>query len=172
MGCVWEIIFSSCNRILGLACRRHTPKAVTAMTPKTPESWKALFCVGILFPLHIILGLLFSLYIIKLIYKGIVVGAGMYVVVYVLVWCLAALRRESSLLLYAPYCGVAAAAIILLVVEFQEANYTTLAFLCLYAPFYFYPAQLRYPGWKGVEWLWKFIDCKTTCVSYFGGEFI
>lgn len=42
------------------------------------------------------------------------------------------------------------------------------AFAVLYAPFYLYPAQLKYPGWKGADWLWNLFDYQTTCPSYFG----
>jgi len=37
-----------------------------------------------------------------------------------------------------------------------------------YLPFWFYPAELRYPGWKGADWLWRFFDYTVTCASYFG----
>jgi len=82
-----------------------------------PESWKALFVVGIIFPLHIIAGLL-----------------------------------TIPLLCYKLYTGSLAA----------------LVCLCLYLPFYLYPAQRKHPGWKGFESFWRLMDYSATCPSYFG----
>jgi len=81
------------------------------------ESWKALAVVGVVFPLHIIVGLL--------------------------VW---------PALIYLLCAGSLGAVV----------------FVCWYLPFYLYPAQHRYPGWKGFEALWNFMDYSTTCPSYFG----
>ena len=38
-----------------------------------------------------------------------------------------------------------------------------------YAPFYLYPAQRKYPGWKGFESLWRWFDYANTGPSYLGG---
>lgn len=85
--------------------------------PSKPETWHAWWAVGVLFPAHVLLGVMsvpFLLY---------------------------------SLLRLSPWAW---------------------AFAIIYAPFYLYPAQLRYPGWKGAEWIWRLLDYKTTCPSYFG----
>ena len=86
-------------------------------TAHVPESWKALLVVGIVFPLHIILGVLSI-----------------------------------------PYLGF----------KLSTGSVGALLFLCCYLPFYLYPAQQRYPGWKGFDALWRFMDYSATCVSYFG----
>lgn len=85
--------------------------------PSEPETWSALATVGILFPLHIICGLI-------------------------------------SL----PWLGA----------KLWAGSWTAIAFCCLYLPFYLYPAQRRFPGWKGFEALWRFMDYTTNCPSYFG----
>jgi len=82
-----------------------------------PESWKALLVVGIVFPLHIILGLL--------------------------AWPALALSIYSG-------------------------SFGAIVFVLCYLPFYLYPAQSRFPGWKGFDALWRWMDYTTTCPSYFG----
>lgn len=42
------------------------------------------------------------------------------------------------------------------------------ALVLLYAPFYLWPAQSRFPGWKGFEAIWRLMDYENTCASYFG----
>lgn len=91
--------------------------AMLIAPPATPETWKALGVVGVLFPLHIICGLL-----------------------------------SIPLLSYKLYQGSLGASI----------------FICVYLPFYLYPAHHKFPGWKGFEGLWRFMDYSKTCVSYFG----
>jgi len=61
------------------------------------ESWKAMFVVGILFPLHILLGI---------------------------------------------------ASLPLLAAALAAGSRAAWAFALVYAPFYFYPAQTKFPGWK------------------------
>ena len=84
----------------------------------SPSTWKAFFVVGLLFPLHIILGILSVPFILYHLCLG-------------STWA----------------CG----------------------FMLLYLPFYLYPAQTRFPGWKGFEALWDMMDYSSTCPSYFGG---
>ena len=81
------------------------------------ESLKAFFVVGLLFPLHIILGIL-----------------------------------AVPLLLCYLYMG----------------NYIAWAVAIAYSPFYFYPAQVKYPGWMGFDAMWRWMDYATSCKSYFG----
>jgi len=94
----------------GLGCTR------TIKFP--PETWKAFWCVGVLFPFHIILGV-----------------AMIPVTLYYL---------------------------------FIVQNRTYMLAVLLYAPFYLYPAHLKYPGWKGNEFLWTLMDYANTAKSYFG----
>lgn len=82
-----------------------------------PESWKAFFVVGLIFPLHVILGVLS----IPLLFY--------------------------YLLMRSPTAWILA---------------------LIYLPFWLYPAELRYPGWKGADWMWRFFDYTATCSSYFG----
>ena len=86
-----------------------------ASLPK--ESWRALACVGVLFPLHIVLGVL-----------------------------------SIPFLLY----------------QVASGSRTALAFLVLYLPCFLYPAQRRFPGWKGFESFWRLMDYTRSCPSYFG----
>lgn len=85
--------------------------------PRQPETWKALFNVGMVFPLHIVLGVL-----------------------------------SVPLALY----------------FLAKGDRTVWALVLLYAPFYFWPAQSRFPGWKGFELIWRLMDYENTCASYFG----
>lgn len=86
--------------------------------PSTPETWKAWWVVGILFPAHIVLGV-----------------ASVPMALYHLFWA----RSPIAWALAALYC-----------------------------PFYLYPAQVKYPGWKGFDSMWAFFDYGATCESYFG----
>ena len=81
-------------------------------------TWKA-FAVFLIFPLHIVLGVL----------------------------------------------SVPVALYLLLVVR----SYIAWAIALVYAPFYLYPAQRKYPGWKGFESLWRWFDYANTGPSYLGG---
>ena len=81
------------------------------------EGLKAFCVVGLLFPLHIILGVLSVPYISYWLTKG-----GIYM------WC----------------------------------------FFIVYLPFYMRPASTAYPGWKGMEAMWRYFDYSVTCKSYFG----
>eukprot|EP00928_Gymnodinium_smaydae_P034489 TRINITY_DN24423_c0_g1_i1.p1 TRINITY_DN24423_c0_g1~~TRINITY_DN24423_c0_g1_i1.p1 ORF type:complete len:334 (+),score=40.52 TRINITY_DN24423_c0_g1_i1:42-1043(+) len=85
--------------------------------PSAPETWKAFFVVGVVFPLHIVLGVL----------------------------------SVPTLLFY-----------------LVKGSYVAWVCTALYLPFYLWPAQKRYPGWKGFEALWRFMDYTNTCKSYFG----
>ena len=82
-----------------------------------PETWKAWWVVGVIFPAHLVLGIL-----------------------------------SLPLLAYHLY---------------HLAPWTW-ALVCIYLPFYLYPAEKRYPGWKGFDALWNFFDYESTCQSYFG----
>lgn len=85
--------------------------------PAKPETWRALFNVGMVFPLHIVLGVL-----------------------------------SVPLALY----------------YLARGNRIAWALILLYSPFYLWPAQSRFPGWKGFETIWSFMDYEKTCASYFG----
>jgi 1-acyl-sn-glycerol-3-phosphate acyltransferase len=84
---------------------------------KNGETWKAFLVMGLIFPLHIILGV-FS------------IPTWIYFI------CIGS--RNAWLL------------------------------ALLYLPFFLYPAQLKYPGWKGVEAFWRFMDYENSGKSYFG----
>lgn len=43
-----------------------------------------------------------------------------------------------------------------------------LAFVLLYAPLFFYPASTAFPGWKGMDRMWKLFNYSSTCANYFG----
>jgi len=86
-------------------------------TSAPPETWKAWWVVGVLFPAHVLVGV-----------------ATVPLLLY-------------SLAILSPWAWV---------------------FAAVYAPFYLYPAQHKFPGWKGADWMWRFFDYQTTCTSYFG----
>lgn len=85
--------------------------------PKTPETWKAFFNMGVLFPLHLVLGI-----------------SCFPIIVYYLL--------TGSVKMWIA--------------------------TLIYLPFYLYPAQNHYPGWKGNEGLWNAMDYANTGKSYFG----
>ena len=88
------------------------------MAALPPPTWKV-FAVFLIFPLHIILGVLS-------------VPFALYMLLFV-------------------------------------RSYVAWAVALVYAPFYLYPAQRKYPGWKGFESLWRWFDYATTGPSYLGG---
>ena len=89
------------------------------MATKLPkETLKAFLVVGLLFPLHVILGVL----------------------------------------------SVPALVYYLLVIRSTFAW----AFTAVYLPFFLYPAQSRFPGWRGFDAMWRSFDYTTTCTDYFG----
>lgn len=47
-------------------------------------------------------------------------------------------------------------------------SYWAWAFVAIYLPFFLYPAQSRFPGWRGFEAFWRLLDYSTTCTNYFG----
>mmetsp|Transcript_28788 Transcript_28788/g.73905 ORF Transcript_28788/g.73905 Transcript_28788/m.73905 type:complete len:341 (-) Transcript_28788:340-1362(-) len=90
----------------------------TAQSTLPTETLKAFLVVGVIFPLHVILGVL-----------------SVPTIVYQL------LVAQSAL---------------------------AWAFLLLYLPFFLYPAQSRFPGWRGFDKMWSFFDYTTSCSNYFG----
>ena len=89
----------------------------TKVTP-APESWKAFWCIGVLFPFHLVMGI---------------------AMIPITIYNLFILQNKVYMLV-----------------------------ALLYAPFYLYPAHLKYPGWKGNEPLWTLMDYENTAKSYFG----
>jgi len=83
-----------------------------------PETLKAFLVVGLLFPLHVIFGVL-----------------------------------SVPVLLYQLFVA--------------QSVFAWLFLLC-YLPFYLYPAQSRFPGWRGFDAMWHAFDYETTCANYFG----
>ena len=83
-----------------------------------PETLKAFLVVGLLFPLHVIFGVL-----------------------------------SVPVLLYQLFVA--------------QSVFAWLFLLC-YLPFYLYPAQSRFPGWRGFDAMWRAFDYETTCANYFG----
>ena len=99
--------------LLLIPCRSNAEMA----SANENEGLKAFSVVGLLFPLHILLGV-FSV----------------------------------PALCYALYQGTTAAWV----------------FLGMYMPFFLWPAQTRYPGWKGMDSMWDLFDYTRTCAAYFG----
>ena len=85
-------------------------------TPKQ-ETWKAFFVMGLLFPLHLILGMV-------------------------------------SLPVWMYYCAM--------------GSRNAWLFTLFYLPFYLWPAQSQYPGWKGANGFWDWMQYAETGESYFG----
>lgn len=100
------------------ATKEKSSSSTSSLPPLQQETWWALFVVGIIFPVHIVIGL----------------------------------------------CTIP----FLLFQVLYVRSLTAMVLLFIYLPFYFYPAQVRYPGWKGFESLWRLMDFSTTASSYFG----
>ncbi len=105
------------QRISQLSYQKKQNKKLGISNEPEPESWKAFWCVGVLFPLHIVLGI------------ALIPIIGYYL--------------------------------------FIERSVNVLICCLIYSPFYFNNAHKQYPGWKGNEAMWSFMDYGNTARSYF-----
>ena len=94
------------------------PRVLQSREPQgMSESIKSFLVVGVLFPLHILLGI----------------------------------------------CSVP----VWLYLIWEGSMWARALFIC-YLPFYLWPAATRFPGWKGMDAMWRYFDYSATCADYFG----